>query len=120
MDSGTVAVEGIVIGVAGCKVEASFDLFVEERILHGEGYVRVHTKGKFANIAGPFIRIEDGVELCRVVRFGFDDLAVFKLKVNVFKGRTVLEARRVVRQIAVDGILHRRGVHFPIGNVHAA
>ena len=117
MDSGFVAVGRVLVAHARGQMEASADLLVEQGVLHGMKNVGVDAQSEFAEVAGPFVRVQKSVDPFVVVGRGLDDLPVFDLKADVLIGEALLLRRRVIGNDAVHGVLDRSGVDFPVRDV---
>ena len=65
MDLAAVAVVGLLVGLAGRKVERARDFFVEEDVPHRMQDVRIKAEREFADVARARIGIEDLVEFLR-------------------------------------------------------
>ena len=101
-------------------MEAAGDLFVEKGVLHGEGDVGIHAKGKFPYIAGPSIPVEYLVDPLGVVAGGFHDLALPEGEGDVFIGEAFQHGRGIVPDGPLDAALDRRGINLPIRDVHVS
>ncbi len=121
MDLGAVAVVAVFIGLAGGEVEGTADFFVEEDIAHGLQDIGVDTEGKFADVAGAFIGVEDFVEGFFVaVAVGFDDFAVLEGEADAIEGDALEEGGGGVVDGAVHAVFDGGSEDFAIGDVHFA
>ena len=120
MDGGFVAIVALVIARAGCEVEGTGDLFIEERILHGAVDIGIHAQRPFAHVARALVGIEDGVEPLRIAAGSLHDFAILEREGDVFEGHTLIGGFGVVGDRAVHGIAHGRGVDFAVRNVQMA
>ena len=72
-------------------METAANLFIKERILHWVEDMRVEAQGKFADIPGAFVGVEDSFEALLVVGGGVHNLPVLELQADPFKGKTFVE-----------------------------
>ena len=62
VDGGFIAVRRVIIAGAGCEMERSADFLVKQRIAERFADQRIETDGKFADIAGARIAVENLVQ----------------------------------------------------------
>ena len=121
VDLAAVAVVGFLVGLARREMEGAGDLLVEEDVLHRLQDVGVEAERELADVAGALDRYRESRSAC----FGWLPVASTILPSRKssrmpIEGRALIERRGVEIDVPCDGILHRAGKNFAVGNVALA
>jgi hypothetical protein len=87
VDRGNVSVEGIFVALSRGQVDAAADLLVEEGVLHGVEDEGVHAQGKFPEIPGTGVGVQQFIDPGVVVGCRFHDLPVFDDELRGLKNK---------------------------------
>src|SRR5688500_4254664 len=78
---GAVPILGLLVALAGCEMEGTGDLFIEQDVAHRVQDVRIEANRKLTDIARAGVACEDVVQLLLITAArGVHDLAVLKLE----------------------------------------
>jgi len=102
-------------------MDGTENLFVKEDVAHRFADVRIHSDGKFTDVAGTFISVEDTVEIffqgrCRSLH----NSSLLELKEDAVELFPLVDSRAVVGNVPFHRITDRCRKNLSIGNIEAS
>src|SRR2546423_7184297 len=102
MDLAAVAIISFFISLARSEMKRGRDFLVKQDIAHRLQNTWIKCKRKFADVAGAGIRIENFVELLRFVACCIDNLAITKFQLDSVETSSLINTRRVERDLSLN------------------
>src|SRR6266850_6208663 len=120
MHLASVPVIGFIVSLAGGEMKRAGDFLVEQNVTHRLQDVRVECEREFTDVTSPRVGIENLIQLFRLVALCIDNLAIAKFEANSVETNALINCRRVKSDVALNGILDRRGEDFAVRDIAIA
>src|ERR1700716_3431235 len=96
------------------------DLFIEENVSHRLQNARVECQRKFSDVTSAGVRVENVVQLLRLVTRCIDNLSAAKVEPDSVKTRALINSGGVETDMSLHRVSHRTSENLAIGNIAVA